>query len=105
MTASRTLTPDSPASLLDRHAMRFVDDGGRTWIVRDVALLPERTMVEPGHPNAVERYFENVMNEKRVYHFTEGEPRWARPEQLELQLRAAHAFSPQRQSDPNLFKV
>jgi len=85
--------------------MRFVDDDGHTWTVRDVALLPERTLVEPGHAQAVERYFVSALGEKRLYHFAEGEPRWARPEQLELQLRAAQPFTPQRQSDPNLDKV
>ena len=85
--------------------MRFEDDEGRIWTVRDVALLPERTLVEPGHEQAVERYFVSALNEKRVYHFVENEARWARPEQLERQLRAAHPFTPQRQSDPNLFKV
>ena len=85
--------------------MRFVDDEGRTWTVRDVALLPERTLVEPGHAQAVERYFENVLGEKRLYHFAEGEIRWPRPDQLERQLRVAHPFTPQRQSDPNLDKV
>jgi len=85
--------------------MRFVDDEGRTWTVRDVALLPERTLVEPGHAQAVERYFVNSLDEKRLYHFAEEETRWPRPEQLEHQLRAAQPFTPQRQSDPNLYKV
>ena len=85
--------------------MRFVDDEGRTWTVRDVALIPERTVVEPGHAQAVERYFENALGEKRLYHFAEGESRGARPDQMEDQLRAAQPFTPQRQSDPNLFKV
>ena len=85
--------------------MRFVDDEGRTWTVRDVAALPERTLVEPGHAQAVERYFVNPSNEKRVYYFVEGEPRSPHPEELERQLRASLPFTPQRQSDPNLFKV
>jgi len=55
--------------------MRFVDDEGRTWTVRDVALLPERTLVEPGHAQAVERYFVNSLDEKRLYHFAEEETR------------------------------
>jgi hypothetical protein len=101
--ARETVTPAiSPPSLIHAEPMRFVDAEGRTWTVRDVALLPERTMVEPGHPEAVERYFENVMNERRVYHFSRGEPRGARPDQLERQLRGAQV---QRVSDPNLFKV
>ena len=83
-------------------AMRFEDDEGRWWTIRDVALLPERTLVEAGHPQAVERYFENVMNERRVHYFREGEPRSLRPEHLQRQLRGAQV---QRQSDPNLFKV
>jgi hypothetical protein len=85
--------------------MRFVDDEGRTWTVWDVALLPERTLVEPGHVHAVERYFVNALNEKRLYYFAEEETRWPRQEQMERQLRAAHPFTPQRQSDPNLYKV
>ena len=85
--------------------MRFVDDEGRTWTVRDVAPIPERTLLEPGHAQAVERYFVNASNEKRVYYFVEGENRWPRPEDLERQLGASHPFTPQRQSDPNLFKV
>ena len=85
--------------------MRFVDDEGRTWTVRDVALLPERTLVEPGHARAVERYFVNASNEKLLYHFAEDEPRTPQPDQLQRQLRAAHPFTPQRQSDPNLDKV
>ena len=85
--------------------MRFVDDEGRAWTVRDVAPLPERTLVEPGHPQAIERYFLNTLNEKRVFHFADGEVRSPRPEDLERQLRASHPFTPQRQSDPNLFKV
>ena len=85
--------------------MRFEDEEGRLWTVRDVALLPERTLVEPGHAQAVERYFVNAVNEKRVYHFEENESRAPRHEQLERQVRAAHPFTPQRQSDPNLFKV
>ena len=82
--------------------MRFVDDEGRTWTVRDVALLPERTLVEPGHAAAVERFFENVRGEKRRYAFAEGETRWPRPEQMQRQLRVAQLFAPQRHSDPNL---
>ena len=85
--------------------MRFVDDGGRTWIVRDVALLPDRTLVEPGHAQAIERYFGSASNEKRLYYFAEGESRWPSPEQLERQLSAALLFTPQRQSNPNLDKV
>ena len=85
--------------------MRFVDDEGVAWTIRDEALLPERTLVEPGDPNAVERYFENVMNEKRLYRFTEGESRSTRPRELQRQLRAAQSLGPQRHSDPNLFKV
>ena len=85
--------------------MRFVDTEGRTWTVRDVALLPERTLVEPGLVQAVERYFANATGEKRLYHFVENESRSPSPEQLERQLRAAQLFTPQRQSDPNLYKV
>lgn len=85
--------------------MRFVDDEGRTWSVMDVALLPERTLVEPGHAQAVERYFVDASNEKRLYLFAAGETRRPRREDMERQLRAAQPFTPQRQSDPNLFKV
>ena len=84
--------------------MRFVDDEGRTWIVRDVALLPERTLVEPGHPRGVERYFVNLQGAKRLYLFAEGETRLPDPEQLERQLREAQPFAPERKSDPNLDK-
>ena len=97
--------PNSPNRHVRADRMRFVDDEGRTWTVRDVALLPERALVEPGHARAVERYFVNPLDEKRVYHFTEDETRWPRPEQLARQLRAAHPFTPQRQSDPNLYRV
>jgi hypothetical protein len=85
--------------------MRFIDDDGLTWTVRDVALLPERAMVEPGHPDAIERYFVNTKYEKLVYHFTKGEPRTTEPARLARQLRIAKESGPQRQSDPNLFKV
>ena len=85
-----------------RDTMRFEDDEGRTWTVRDVALLPERTMVEPGDARAVERYFENMMNERRLYRFAAGESREPSPKQLNRQLRGAE---PQRHSDPNFFKV
>jgi hypothetical protein len=85
--------------------MRFVDEDGRTWTVWDVALLPERTLVPPGHAQAAERYFVNPLNEKRLYHFAESESRLPSREQMERQLRAAQPFTPQRQSDPNLFKV
>ena len=37
--------------------MRFMDEEGRVWTVRDVALLPERTLVEPGRREAIERFF------------------------------------------------
>jgi len=69
--------------------MRFVDDDGRPWVVRDVALLPERTLVEPGHPRAVERYFVNVQGAKRLYLFAEGATRLPDHEQLERQVREA----------------
>ncbi len=85
--------------------MRFVDDEGRVWTVRDVALLPERTLVEPGHDRTVERHFVSALNERRVYYFAEGEARSSDPEQLERQLLASRPFIPQRKSDPNLDKV
>jgi hypothetical protein len=85
--------------------MRFVDEDGRTWTVWDVALLPERALVQPGHVQAAERYFVNALNEKRIYHFAENETRWPSREQMGRQLRAAQPFTPQRRSDPNLFKV
>ena len=85
--------------------MHFVDDEGRSWTVRDVALLPERTLVEPGNDAAVERYFVNVGGEKRLYEFAEDETRLPRQDHLERQLRAAHLFTPQRQSDPRLDRV
>jgi hypothetical protein len=85
--------------------MRFMDDEGRVWSVRDVALLPERTMVEPGRPEAIERYFVDMNGEKRLYRFSDGEPRTPGHEQLERQVRAAHVFQPARKSDPNLDRV
>lgn len=80
--------------------MRYVDDEGRTWMVRDVALLPERTLVEPGHAQAIERYF-TMRGEKRLYRFAEGETREPQQKHLDRQLRAAQPF-PQRQSDPDM---
>ena len=46
----------------------------------------------------------NALNEKRLYQFAEVETRLARAEQMERQLRATQPFTPQRQSDPNLYK-
>ena len=86
--------------------MRFTDDEGRVWSVRDVALLPERTLVEPGHRSAVERFFViDTTGEKRLYRFYDGETRTPGPEQLERQVRAAHVHQPARRSDPNLDRV
>lgn len=85
--------------------MRFLDDEGRVWTVRDVAQLPERTLVEPGHPQSVERYFIAGNGEKHLYRFAEGERRLPGHEQLERQLREAQVLAPQRVSDPNLNKV
>ena len=85
--------------------MRFLDDEGRVWTIRDVAELPERTLVEPGHPQSVERYFIAGNGEKRVHRFAEGERRLPGHEQLERQLGEAQLFVPQRVSDPNLNKV
>ncbi|HKH93239.1 MAG TPA: hypothetical protein VKA54_15645 [Gemmatimonadaceae bacterium] len=67
--------------------MRFVDDEGLVWTVRDVALLPERTLAEPGDEAAVERYFIKERGEKLLYMFAEGETRQPHPEHLERQLR------------------
>lgn len=85
--------------------LRFVDDDGHAWTVRDVALLPERTLVDPGNAEAVERYFVSVTGEKRVYVFAEGESRLPAPAELECQLRGAQRFAPQRQSDPSEFRI
>ena len=86
--------------------MRFVDDEGRVWTVRDVALLPERTLLEPGHPSAVERYFEvTATGEKRLYRFYDGETRVPGHEHLERQVRASQVYQPARKSDPNLDRV
>lgn len=85
--------------------LRFVDDDGHAWTVRDVALLPERTLVDPGNAEAVERYFVSVTGEKRVYLFAEGESRLPAPAELESQLRGAQRFAPQRQSDPSEFRI
>jgi len=85
--------------------MRFLDDEGRVWTVRDVALVPERTLVEPGHPQAVERYFLAGNGEKRLYRFAEREMRLPAHEHLERQLHDAQLFALQRQSDPNLDRV
>jgi len=82
--------------------MRYLDDEGRVWTVRDVAQVPERTLVEPGHPQSVERYFIAGNGEKRLYSFTEGEHRSPSNEQLERQLRDAKLFAPQRVSAPIL---
>jgi hypothetical protein len=95
----------SRVSFVEVEAMRFTDDEGRVWTVRDVALLPERTLVEPGHPKSVERYFESANGERRLYRLAHGEIRLAGHEQLERQVREAQILAAQRQSDPNLNKV
>lgn len=85
--------------------MRFVDDEGREWTVRDVAEVPARTLVEPGHPQALERHFMAGNSEKRLYRFVEGEVRTPGHEQLQRQLRESQLVAPARLSDPNLHKV
>jgi hypothetical protein len=85
--------------------MRFVDDAGRVWTVRDVAQMPERTLVEPGHPQAVERYFMAANGEKWLFRLAAGESRLASHDQLERQLHEAQLFAPARVSDPRLNKI
>jgi len=82
--------------------MRYLDDDGRVWTVWDVAQVPDRTLIEPGHPQSVERYFIAGNGEKRLYRFVEGEHRSPGHEHLERQLRDAQPSAPQRVSGPIL---
>jgi len=85
--------------------MRYLDDDGRVWTVRDVAQVPERSLVEPGHPQSVERYFIAGNGDKRLYRFAEGEHRSPAHEQLERQLGDAQPLAPPRVSKSNLHRV